>query len=154
MIRKTFFVIIFFVFINCNDTGNNIEKKYPEVFTAIKGFIKTYPFKVPHFIGEEYPSYTVRFVKGSKDLEMIIKLMNFALEMNITNDKMEKIKPDGVYWLSKKIPIVFYGTQLYDKNFSNYLSTVPDSLMYNSGIIYHYIKIDTFVLKNNTFVNK
>ena len=151
MIRKIFFVLIFFIFINCNDTGNNIEKKYPEVFTAIKDFIKTYPFKVPYIKGKEYPSYTVRFVKESKDLAMIIKIQNGALEMNIINDKMEKIKPDGVYWLSKKNPIVFYDTQLYDQNFSNYLSTVPDSLMYNSGIIYHYIKIDTFVLKNNTF---
>ena len=160
MKNKLKLIYIIFILISCNqtmqDNKTDIISKNPDLFKVIDLFVKQNPFHIPYIAGKEYPSYNVVFDVNKSDTLMSIKLMHFS--MNEKFDKnLNKIifeQPDGVFWYSKNIPIVFYDTKFYNNNFKNNLNKVPDSLMYKSGMLYcGKIPKKRYLYKNNKFID-
>jgi len=124
-------------------------------------------------IKDNYPSTHVYFKPYKDDTIMTIacyhslsksdfwwnnKLMHDSWWLNFLkkdkNIKYYKTLPDGIFWYSKRKPILFFNTDLYKLNLINHLKkNIPDSLKGNSfNVIYHDSKEWYYLYKNGKFI--
>ncbi len=159
MKNKLRIIFLIFILISCNqmqqDNKTDIISRNPDLFKIIDLFVKQNPFHIYYIEGKEYPSYNIIFDVKKNDTLMSIKLMHFSINEKFDKNLNKIIfeQPDGVFWYKKNIPIVFYNTKYYNKNFKNNLNKVPDSLLYKSGILYcGKIPKKQYLYKNKKFI--
>lgn len=167
------FFILFFFFSFCNISNKKIDSRTDilqgnkQLFKIIEDYTKQVHCA---YCKGSYPSNHVFFHPYKNDTIMTIYCLP-----NLTNndlwwkEKLAKDKwwtnfeksnkhyaytPDGIFWFTKRKPIIFYNTYLYKSNFKPYLSkTIPDTL--NGKMCFasfHDLKKWYFLYKEGKFI--
>ena len=170
-------VILFLsVLLSCNTVNhkNKLQKQIIQENRQLFEIIDEYTSQVhcPYCRGS-YPSNHVFFHLYKKDTLMTIFCNLYVIEHDVwwheklrkdkwwlnflkskTHSKYYSYVPDGIYWLPKKKPVVFFNTKLYKPVFKKHLTkAIPDTL--NGPLCFagfHGFKKWYYLYKNGKFI--
>ena len=168
----TLFSFIFYVLGNKKrpDEKEKFLEENKELFDIIDNY--TFQTPIPYMPGKNFPSNYVFFYPYKNDTVMSIVGTPYYLEddtwwiriiwhdkwwQNFIKDKKNvhyyTSAPDGIFWFSKKTPVIFFNTELYKSDFKTHLNPkIPDSLKRDPPFIYCGYKQWFYLYKNGKFI--
>lgn len=174
-VTLSFLVLFSFIFYMLGHKKRpDAKEKFIEENKELFDIIDNYTFQTPilYIVGKSYPSTHIFFHSYEKDTIMSIVSWPTLLENDtwwintiyyksklnfIKNKKFIRINtppPDGIFWLTKRQPVIFFNMDLYKPSFKTHLKpNIPDSLKRNFPFgSFHGHKQWFYLYKNGKFI--